>query len=47
MILYTDARFGAIASVLSQRDEIGLERVIGFGSRILNDHEKEYCVLRK
>lgn len=45
-ILDTDASDFAIGAVLSQVQE-GHERVIGYASRTLNKHEKNYAVTRK
>ena len=47
MILDTDASFVAIGTLLRQKYEIGIETFFGFGSRILNDYEKGYCITRK
>ena len=46
-ILHTDAsqQFG-IGAVLSQLQPDGAERVIAYGSRSLNDHEKNYSTTR-
>ena len=45
-ILNTDASFGAIAAVLSQK-EGNDEKVIAYASRTLSTFEKGYCVTRK
>ena len=47
MIIDTDASFGEIGGVLSQRSSTGKETVIAYGSRGLSSHEKGYCVTRK
>jgi len=46
-ILDTDASFESIGAVLSQKDDLGRERVIAYGSHTMNSHEKGYCVTRK
>ena len=46
-ILDTDASFESIGAVLSQKDNLGRERVIAYGSHTMNSHEKGYCVTRK
>ena len=46
-ILDTDAsQYQAIRAVLSQQQQDGTERVIAYGSRSLNEHEKNYCKTR-
>ena len=46
-ILDTDAsQYQGIGGVLSQQQQDGTERVIAYGSRSLNDHEKDYCTTR-
>jgi len=45
-ILDTDASFSGIGAVLSQSQN-GIEIVIAYGSRLLNAHERGYCVTRK
>ena len=45
-ILDTDANDVAIGGVLSQIQN-GTERVIEYGSRLVNKAEKNYCVLDK
>ena len=42
----TDANYVAIVGVLSQIQN-GTERVIEYGSRLVNKAEKNYCVLDK
>ena len=42
-ILDTDASFESIGAVLSQKDDLGRERVIAYGSHTMNSH----CVTRK
>ena len=46
-ILDTDASFDTIGAVLAQKDDQGKERVVAYGSRSMNSHEKGYCVTRK
>ena len=46
-ILDTDASFESIGVVLSQKDDLGRERVIAYGPHTMNNHEKGYCVTRK
>ena len=46
-ILDTDASFDTIGAVLSQEGDDGQERVIAYGSKAMNNHEKGYCVTRK
>jgi len=46
-ILDTNTIVKVIAAVLSQKDNSGRKRVIAYGSRVLNAHEKENCVTRK
>ncbi|KAL9952487.1 hypothetical protein ACROYT_G039751 [Oculina patagonica] len=47
-ILDTDAsQYHGIGAVLSQQQEDGTERVIAYGSRSLNEHEKNYCATRE
>ena len=46
-MLDTDASDNAIGAVLSQIDSDGLERVITYESRTLNNPEKNYCTTRK
>jgi len=45
-VLDTDASQFAIGAILSQRQD-GVEKVIAYASRVLNDAEKNYCVTRK
>ena len=46
-ILDTDAsQYQGIGAVLSQQQQDGTERVIAYGSRSLNEHEKNYCTTR-
>ena len=46
-ILDTDAsQYHGIGAVLSQQQQDGTERVIAYGSRSLNEHEKNYCATR-
>ena len=46
-ILDTDAsQYQGIGAVLSQQQQDGTERVIAYGSRCLNEHEKNYCTTR-
>jgi transposase InsO family protein len=45
-ILDTDASAYGIGGVLSQEQE-GIERVIAYGSRVLNKAERNYCVTRR
>ena len=46
-ILDTDASFESIWVVLSQKNDLGRERVIAYSSYTMNSHEKGYCVTRK
>ncbi|THD19534.1 KRAB-A domain-containing protein [Fasciola hepatica] len=45
-VLDTDASETGIGAVLSQNQN-GIERVIAYGSRCLNKHERNYCTTRK
>ena len=45
--LDTGASDSGIGAVLSQVDDRGRERVIGYGSRLLSKAEKRYCVTRR
>ena len=46
-VLDTDAsQYLGIGAVLSQQQEDGTERVIAYGSRSSNEHEKNYCTTR-
>lgn len=45
-ILDTDATYDAIGAVLSQIQN-EKETVISYGSRVLNNSERNYCVTRK
>lgn len=45
-VLDTDASSGAIGAVLSQVQD-GVERVVAYGGRTLNNHEMRYSVTRK
>ena len=45
--LDTDAsQYHGIGAVLYQQQQDGTERVIAYGSRSLNEHEKNYCATR-
>jgi len=46
LVLDTDASYGAIGCVLSQR-QAGQEKVIAYASRCLDRREVNYCVTRK
>ena len=47
LILDTDASQYAVGSVLSQRQPDGEVRVVAYGSKTLNSHERRYCTTRK
>ena len=47
LILDTDASQYAVGSVLSQRQPDGEVRVVAYGSRTLNSHERRCCTTRK
>lgn len=46
-ILETDSSSTSLVICLKQRDESGVERILGFGSRCLNSAELRYCICRK
>ena len=45
-ILDTDISDICIGAVLSQQDDEGRERVIAYGSLVLNKVERRYCVMQ-
>ena len=46
-VLDTDARGGhGIGAVLSQKQAVGTERVVAYGSRTLHHHERNFCATR-
>lgn len=46
-VVHTDASLTAIGGVLSQLDENGLEHPVGYCSRTLNSHERNYTVTER
>ncbi len=46
-ILYTDASNGGIRVILHQKCEDERERIIIYASRIFNEHEKKYPIMKQ
>ncbi len=46
-ILDTDASNYAVGAVLSQRHPDGKERVVSYGSKVLNDSQRNYCTTKR